>query len=345
MTTTQKAGAKPKKLSLALQGGGSHGAFTWGVIDALLEDGRIVIEAVSGTSAGAMNGIVLAEGLIEDGSAFARAQLERFWRAVSQSASMSPIQRTFFDKLLGQWSVENSPGYWWLDAVTRYTSPYEFNPLNYNPLRDLLEKEVDFEQVRNNHSIKVFVSATNVYTGKIKVFEREELTVDHILASTCLPYLFQAVEIGGQPYWDGGYMGNPALYPLFYGLESNDILLVQINPIERHEIPKTAHEIQNRLNEITFNSSLLRELRAIEFVAELLDKEKLPPERYKRVLMHRIEGDATLKPLAASSKLNAEWDFIVYLRDAGRKAAKEWLAAHFDDLGRRATLDVERHMQ
>jgi NTE family protein len=341
-----RPGAGPvRKISLALQGGGAHGAFTWGVLDALLEDGRIEIEAISGTSAGAMNAVVLGEGLLQGGPAQARAQLERFWRTISDTARLSPVRRSLWQRYLGQWSVDESIGFWWLDWVTRYASPYEFNPLNINPLRDALEQEVDFRRVREDCRIKIFVTATNVFTGKIRVFERQELTASHVLASGCLPQLFQAVEIEGEPYWDGGFMGNPALFPLFYGIESDDVLLVQVNPIERREVPRTARDIQNRLNEITFNSSLLRELRAVEFVRKLIVEEKLPRSRYKQVLMHRIAGAEELKALAASSKLNTEWEFLLMLKSAGRRAAQEWLAAHFDDLGVRSTLDISETLR
>jgi NTE family protein len=331
------AGPKAQKtISLALQGGGAHGAFTWGVLDALLADGRLAIEAVTGASAGAMNAVVLVEGWIEGGVDGARTQLETFWKRVSLDGSLSAAQRGLLDRVLGYW---NSP--LWNDLVTRRFSPYETNPLNINPLRDAIATMIDFEQVRACTNVQIFITATNVWTGKVAVFRGSELTADHLMASACLPTVFQAVEIDGQPYWDGGYMGNPALFPIFYEAVSDDILLVQINPVERRATPRTAREIQDRLNEITFNGNLLRELRAVEFVTRLIDDGKLSPTEYKRVLMHRIDGSGVLDEYEAASRLNAEWDFFLRLRDAGRKTAKAWLKANFSAIGERSTLDLK----
>ena len=338
--TTSSRALKPKPINLALQGGGAHGAYTWGVLDQLLEDGRVVIEAISGTSAGAMNAAVLADGMMKGGVDAAREALADFWRSVSDAARLSPIQRTPIDVLMGNWSLDFSPGYLWSDLLSRMVSPYELNPLNLNPLRDLLEAQVDFERVRAFESIKLFVSATCVRTGKIKVFQHEEMSADVVLASACLPLLFQAVEIDGDPYWDGGYMGNPALYPLIYKCASRDIVIVQINPLERAEPPRTAREIHNRMNEITFNSSLLRELRAIDFVTRLIEEGHLKNTRYKRMLIHRIDAEDELKPLSASSKLNAEWRFIKHLHDIGKTAAELWLDRHYDRLGEDSTVDI-----
>jgi NTE family protein len=332
--------AGKKRIALALQGGGAHGAFTWGVLDRFLEDGRLEIEAITGTSAGAMNAVAFTDGLIEGGPEGARGQLERFWRAVSQDALMSPVQRSVCDRLLGSWSLDNSPGYLLFDLFTRYASPYEFNPLNINPLKEILEKEIDFTRLRSDHHFHLFIAATNVTNGKVKVFPRKELTVEKVLASACLPFLFQAVEIDGVPYWDGGYMGNPVLWPLFYTCKTNDILIVQINPVERPQTPKSAMEIQNRLNEITFNAALMGELRMIEFVARQIDKGQLSSKDYKRLNMHRIAGGEALAALSASTKLNAEWGFLTYMRDLGREAAHHWLDAHFADIGERPTLDL-----
>ena len=329
-----------KTVSLALQGGGAHGAFTWGVLDAILEDGRLAIELITGASAGAMNAVILADGWIEGGPDGARTQLEAFWRRVSLDGGLTEIQRTLFDRYLGFWCPDGSPVHLWLDAWTRSASPYETNPLDINPLHDLIDELIDFDRLRQMRGVKLFVTATNVWTGKGHVFERQDLTAAHVMASACLPMLFQAVEIEGEPYWDGGYVGNPALFPLFYNVESNDVLLVQINPIERRTTPRTAHEIQNRLSEITFNSGLLRELRAIDFVTRLIDQGKLSRDEYKRVLMHRIHGGEQLDAFTAASRLNASWSFFQDLRDLGREAARRWLARHYDAIGRRATLDL-----
>ncbi|MCX7329680.1 MAG: patatin-like phospholipase family protein, partial [Hyphomicrobiales bacterium] len=233
-------------------------------------------------------------------------------------------------------------GDFWLGFFKQSASPYDFNPLNINPLKDFLEREIDFERVRACKQFRLFIAATNVETGKGAIFEGKDLTADHVMASACLPTVFQAVEIDGVPYWDGGYMGNPALYPLFYGTGTDDILLVQINPVERKGVPTTPRDIQNRLNEITFNATLLRELRAIDFVARLVDKGNLSTKDYKKVLMHRIALSQALNDLDASSKLTAKWDFFVMLKEAGRKAAKAWLARHFNDLGQRATIDLRK---
>lgn len=337
------AGPKAEKtVSLALQGGGAHGAFTWGVLDAILEDGRLAIEAITGASAGTVNAVILADGWLEGGADGARAQLETFWRRVSVGGGLSDLQRGLFDRMLGYWCPDDSPAHILLDAWTRAASPYETNPLDINPLRAVVDDLVDFERLRKARGIKLFVAATNVWTGKARIFERKELTAAHVMASACLPMVFQAVEIEGVPYWDGGYMGNPALFPLFYEAKCDDILLVQINPVERHETPRTAQEIQNRLTEITFNGGLLRELRAIDFVSRLIDDGKLSKDEYKRVLMHRIDGGKALDEFTASSRLNADWGFFQELRDLGRTAAQAWLKKNYAAIGEHGTLDLRR---
>lgn len=329
-----------KSVSLALQGGGAHGAFTWGVLDALLEDGRLAIEAITGASAGSVNAVVLAEGWLEGGAEGAREQLRKFWQRISLDGALSPAQQHLFNLLLGYWHADGSPARSWLDAWVGALGPAERNPLDINPLRDALRELIDFERVRACGEVKLFISATNVWTGKARIFERAELTVDHVLASACLPTIFPAVEIDGEPYWDGGYVGNPPLFPLFYETATDDILLVQINPIERRATPRSAREIQNRLTEVTFNANLLGELRAIEFVGRLIDAGKLPTDRYKRVRMHRIAGGEKLDAFAASSRLNAEWTFLQELKDLGRAAARQWLAECYDAVGMRPTLDL-----
>lgn len=331
-----------KSINLALQGGGSHGAFTWGVLDYFMEDGRVSVEGISGTSAGAMNAAVLTQGYLDGGIDGARESLEQFWRKVARMGKMSPIKRSPLSILTGSWGVDDSPAYLMLDLFSRVASPYDTNPLNINPLRDLVESTIDFEKVRACSVLKLFVAATNVHTGKIRVFNREELTADMVLASACLPSYFQAVEIDGVPYWDGGYVGNPPLYPLFHTTKSKDIVIVQINPVERNETPKTAREIQNRVNEITFNSSLLRELRAIDFVTRQLQQNKLDRERYSEIFMHRIEATEQINPLSASSKINSEWAFLTHLRDIGRQSAKAFLDKHYGSLGKECSLDLRR---
>ncbi len=329
-----------KKISLALQGGGSHGAFTWGVLDAILEDARLDIEAITGTSAGAMNAVVLAEGYLKEGREGARKSLATFWRSISNEGSLTPEQQKFVQIFFGGWPLQSKFAYWWADFLTHYASPYDFNPLNLNPLRDHLVKMIDFTKVRALTELKLFVAATNVHTGRVKVFEGPHLTVDHVMASACLPFLFQAVEIEGVPYWDGGYMGNPALFPLFYKTGCADIMLVQINPIERDSTPRNARDIQDRLNEVTFNGALMGEMRAMDFVNRLIEKGKLSSKDYMRTRMHRIDGGHFLAPFSASSKLDASWSMIKQLHDFGRQAAKQWLDENYDKIGVEGTVDL-----
>ena len=329
-----------KPVNLALQGGGAHGAFTWGVLDRLLEDGRIIFEGVSGTSAGAMNAVLLADGLMQGGADGARRLLHDFWRDVSRAAMASPLQRSPLSMFMGSWSLDDSLGYLFMDMLSRVASPYDLNPLNINPLADIIASHVDFDRVRACTKTKLFISATNVHTGRVRVFDTAEITADTVMASACLPFLFQAVEIDGVPFWDGGYMGNPALFPFFNACATEDILLVQINPIERVHTPKTAREIMNRMNEITFNASLMKEFRAIDFVSRLIDGGKLSEDHYKHVRLHRIAGDREMVDLSASSKMNAEWEFLTWLRDLGRDTASAWLAAHYDAVGNEASVDL-----
>jgi len=335
--------ANSKKINLALQGGGAHGAFTWGVLDGFLEDSRLTIDGVSGTSAGAMNAVVLASGMEAGGEDGARESLEAFWREVSNRARFSPIQRSAVDILMGEWSLDHSPTYLFFDLVSRFASPYEFNPLNINPLRDVVAEIVDFDRVHSCSHMQLFIAATNVFTGKIRVFREREVTLDAVMASACLPHLFQAVEIDGEPFWDGGYMGNPPLYPLIYNTGTPDIVLIQVNPIERRQVPRSAREIVNRLNEITFNSTLMRELRAIDFVTRLIEDGKLSRDDYTKLNMHRVAA-TELVPLQASSKLNAEWAFLTELRDLGRETAKAWLDQNFDAIGNHSTIDLHKEI-
>ena len=331
----------PRPVNLALQGGGAHGAFTWGVLDRILEDGRLSIAGVSGTSAGAMNAVALADGYTRAGAEGARAALDHFWRNMSESAKHSPLKRTPFDMLTGYWGLDRSPYYHAFDMLTRLASPYQMNPMNMNPLRDLVEASIDFDMVRNCTAFALFISATNVETGKVRVFPRAQLTADMVMASACLPHLYQAVEIDGVPYWDGGYMGNPALFPFHGGTASDDIVVVQINPIERKGAPTTPQDIQNRLAEISFNGSLLKELRAIDFVDRLIRQGKLSRDHYRQMRVHIIENQAELKPLGASSKMNAEWTFLTRLRDMGRDTAARWLDAAVPSIGVRSTVDLQ----
>lgn len=327
-------------VNIALQGGGSHGAFTWGVLDRLFEHDQLWIDAISGTSAGAMNSVVAAHGMHEEGAVGARAKLAEFWRAVSDAGRSSPIQRSWWAKATNSWSLETSPGYQWMNMLQNLASPYDLNPFDINPLRDLLREVVNFDRVRRCKDMGVFISATNVETGRVRVFDRQEISLDSTLASACLPSMFKAVEIDGVPYWDGGYMGNPPLFPFFHGSPSQDILIVQINPIHRHGTPKTAAEIQNRVNEITFNSALTHELRSIDFVRRLLDAGQLDETRYKRMNVHILELCPEVATLDASSKLNSEWDFLQFLFETGRNSADTWLKQNFDNIGVRSSIDL-----
>jgi NTE family protein len=333
--------SKTKRIDLALQGGGAHGAFTWGVMDRLLGDPRIEIEGISGTSAGAMNGVVMADALTRGDRDTARQALHDFWQAVSRAGMASPIRRNPLDVLSGNWSLDHSPGYIAMDLMSRLVSPYQLNPFNLNPLRDIVSERVDFERVRCCPDLKLFVTATNVRSGKQRIFTREEMSLDAVMASACLPTVFQAVEIDGEAYWDGGYMGNPSLMPLMEHCGSRDIVIVQVNPIYREELPTSAAAIMNRLNEITFNAALIKEVRMIALLQRLLGDQGVDIGCYADTLFHRIAGDATLGRLSVSSKLNAEWPFLCYLRDEGRRTAESWLDEHFEALGSRSTLDVE----
>ncbi|MEM6824615.1 MAG: patatin-like phospholipase family protein [Pseudomonadota bacterium] len=331
-----------KAINLALQGGGAHGAFTWGVLDRLFEEDPLWVEALSGTSAGAMNAVVAAQGMYEGGATGAREALHEFWWRVSQAGALSPIKRTPLNIVHGNWSLDNSPAYLWFDMMSRMTSPYDLNIFDYNPLRDLVEDFVDLSKIAGEHDMEIFLSATNVQSGQVRVFRRAEITYDVIMASACLPFMFKAVEIDGCPYWDGGYMGNPVLFPFIEHSPSADILIVQINPMHRPGTPNTAREILNRVNEITFNSSLLQELWTINLIDRLLDEGKLSAKDFRHMRLHMIDGEAEMLALDASSKLNAEWAFLTHLRDVGRRAADGWLAAHFDDIEVRSSMELDR---
>jgi NTE family protein len=329
-----------KTIKLALQGGGSHGAFTWGVLDRLLEEERLAIAGVSGTSAGAMNAVAFADGMARGGAAEARNSLEQFWSAISAAAQYSPIRRSVLDVFMGNWSLDASPSYILMDHLSRLFSPYDLNPMNFNPLRDVVARCIDFERVNDTVAPKLFLAATNVRTGRPKIFRQPGIGLDSVMASACLPFLFKAVEIDGEAYWDGGYMGNPALFPLVDECAAGDVVVIQINPFYRPDVPRSARDIQNRLNEITFNASLLKELRALAFLWEIIHYEDLERERFRDVHVHAIHDEATMLELGVSSKLNAEWTFLTHLRDRGRSAAQRWLSAHYDDLGVRNTLDL-----
>jgi NTE family protein len=329
----------PLLIDLGLQGGGAHGAFTWGVLDRLLEEPWLRIDGISGTSAGAMNAAVLVHGFVQNGAPGARAALEEFWRKVSRAALLSPFQRTPLDVLLGRWTLDNSPMFLAADMMARVFSPYDLNPVGANPLRSILADSIDFERLSDG-SIKLFVTATNVRTGRGRVFRNSELDPEVLIASACLPSLFQAIEIDGESYWDGGYAGNPTITPLVRECDSHDTIVVQINPIERPGTPRAARDILDRLNEVSFNSVLLKELRMIGLLRRVAFTSDDEGARWAQMRIHRISSEAMLD-LGYSSKLNAEWDFLTMLRDEGRKAADDFLLTHDGDLGKRSSLDLD----
>jgi len=333
----------PVLIDLALQGGGSHGAFTWGVLDRLLEEPWLRIEAISGTSAGAMNAAVLAHGWTEGGAEGARAALDAYWRRVSRAAAFSPLQRSPIDRMMGRWTLDSSPAYVAMDIMTRMLSPYDLNPLGFNPLRSLLAESIDFDRLARA-PIKLFITATNVRTGRGRIFRNAEITADVLLASACLPTMFQAIEIDGEPYWDGGYSGNPTITPLIRESDARDTILVQINPRERTSAPRTASEILNRLNEVSFNSPLMKELRMIALLRQVADPGNGEGARWASMRTHRIMTDK-LADFGASSKLNAEWEFVSMLKAEGRRSTDEFLMAHGDDLGARSTADLDILLQ
>jgi NTE family protein len=326
-------------IDLALQGGGSHGAFTWGVLDRLLEEPWLEIDAISGTSAGAMNAAVLADGWTRGGASGARAALDEYWERVASAAAFSPLQRTPLDRLLGRWTLDTSPVYLALDLMSRVFSPYDLNPGGYNPLTAILEASIDFKRLVRS-PIKLFVTATNVRTGRGRIFRNAELTPEVLLASACLPTMFQAVEIDGEPYWDGGFAGNPTITPLVRESDARDTILVQINPRERPGTPRSAPEILNRLNEVSFNATLMKELRMIALMRQMADPGSGEGERWATMRTHRIMTEM-MSELGYSSKLNGERAFLGMLRAEGRKAAGAFLDAHAADLGRRSTADID----
>jgi NTE family protein len=340
----RSAGAGRKTINLALQGGGSHGAFTWGVLDRLLEEERLDIEGISGTSAGALNAAIMAQGLVNRGGRQgAKDELDMFWRRVSDLARFSPVHRSAVDHVLGNWNIDGSPGAVWLDLVERVFSPYQLNPMNLNPLRDLLVDHLDVAAIQACDRLKIFVCATNVETGHARVFQRHEVTLDALLASACLPFTFQAVEIDGVPYWDGGYMGNPVIFPLIYFCDSRDVAIVQINPLVRKGTPRTANEIVNRVSEISFNSSLIAEMRAIAFVQRLIEGKSLKGKavaRLKHMRIHMIGNEEKMRALGVASKMNADLDFLLHLKELGRTTAEDWLRANWAAIGERSSLDI-----
>lgn len=351
-TPPSRPGKQP--IDLALQGGGSHGAFTWGVLDRLLEDETLEIAAISGTSAGAMNAVALASGLMDGGRQGAQRVLRQLWTRVAELSPFHRLQTSPLGVLMGPatdwlapWAKPwTAPLQQAADSFGQQFSPYQFNPLNLNPLRDILLDTVDFDRARRCDKTQLFIGATQVRTGALRVFDQHELTADMVLASACLPLLFQAVEIDGEAYWDGGYAGNPTLLPLLKETRADDLLLVQINPTQRETVPTSTRDILDRINEVTFNASLIKELRMLALIQRLMGDTHYPraPELFQRMQqlrIHLIEGGASLSALGASSKTNTQWAFLSRLHEMGRASADHWLQAHRQDLGQRSTLDLD----
>ena len=345
MGTNKKKDSK-KSLNLALQGGGAHGAFGWGVLDKLIEDGRIEVGGLCATSSGTMNACAYAYGKMMGGPEKARETLHDLWWKIHQAGEkFNPVRRMPWEEILynNHWNMDHSVSFFMFDLMTRIFSPYQFNPFDFNPLRDVVNEVIDFEALRKCKCAQLFISTTHVKTGKIRVFQNEEVTLDVAMASACLPFLFKAITIKGEDYWDGGYMGNPPLYPLFYNTTCRDVLIIHINPMVRKKTPTTAADIMNRMNEISFNASLYKELRAIAFVKKLKEYNMLKKQYiddFMNVLVHSIRADTVMEDLSVASKLNSNWDFLTTLRDKGRLAMKAWLDKNFQHIGKRDTVDL-----
>jgi NTE family protein len=329
---------KKYRLDLALQGGGAHGAYTWGVLDKLLSDEEIEIDGVCGTSAGAMNGVCLIYGLAKGGRERAKELLHDFWKMVADAGQFSMLRPSWYDRAKSKGNMDFSPGYRVFSMVTDNFSPKQYNPSGHNPLVGILDTLIDFEDLRKISPPKLFVCATNVLTCEPRIFNPDEITAKACLASACLPYLFPAVEINGEYFWDGGYMGNPPIFPLIENTpDTNDILIIQINPFQIKKVPERIEEIRDRVNEISFNSALHLELKTIELHRKLA-REGKHDDKYLKVFLHRISGDNDLEHLNLSSKLNTEWDYLCYLRDLGSAAAEKWLLDHKNSIGKEDTL-------
>jgi NTE family protein len=333
-----------KKVGIALQGGGAHGAFTWGVLDRLLEEEGLVAEAMCGTSAGAVNAVTCAYGLHLGGPRKAKELLEELWRRIALSGSFL-FKPGIFDRAYNNGDIYNSPGYMMFNAISQVLSPYNFNPFNYNPLRDILNELIDFQELHLYNKKKLFICATNVKTNRAKIFTNNDITVDAVLASACLPLLFQAVEIDDEYYWDGGYLGNPPIFPLIENTTVHDILLIKINSIRINSVPTTARDIADRVNEISFNSSLINEMKLIHYRNELIRHGilKTDEKENREIFIHTISGYKALSQLSYSSKMNTSWDFLLDLKQKGREVAENWIRTDFNEVGLKSTFDVEEH--
>jgi len=330
------------KLALAFQGGGAHGAFTWGVMDRLLEE-DIEIGGLCGTSAGAMNATMVAYGLQIGGPQGAKDMMRKFWTKISEAGKNSPLQPTPLDDSMHPGDMDFSPGYKYFNLMSLLYSPYELNPLNINPLRDILNELIDFDRLRDCDKTKLFLCATNISNCRVKVFHLPEITVDAVLASACIPRLFQAVVIDEVPYWDGGFIGNPPLFPLIEETDCNDILLVKLNPVFLDEVPKTAADIEDRMNEVSFNASLMWEMRYIHFKNKLVKMGIDEGGRLHEVYLHAISADEALGHLGYSSKLNTTWKFLETLHQLGRRYADMWIKENLEHVGHKTTYDIVKN--
>ena len=329
-----------KKLNLALQGGGSHGAYTWGVLDRLLEEDCFDFEGVVGTSAGAMNAVTLSYGLKTGGPKRARELLREYWELTMKMASFAPWP-SFIDRLAGDGNMPNSPAFTISDAMTRIFSPYQMNPTGFNPVEPIINKLIDFETLRSDSSDpQLFLCATNVMTSRAKVFAKEELTAKAVLASACLPFMNHAVEIDGDYYWDGGYMGNPPLFPIFYNCKCQDILVVQVTPVNLDSLPTSASAIFDRINGLSFNSSLMREMRVVNFITEMVRDGYDGGGKLREIFVHTIDAEETMKKLGTSSQANLDPTYIKSLFELGRDKAHEFIEEHFDKVGFESSTDI-----
>ncbi len=330
-----------KKIDLALQGGGAHGAYSWGIIDRLLDDDRIEIEGICGTSAGAMNGVCTIYGLNKGGKNLAKHMLVKFWHKISEAGKLSGLQPSWMDKMMSPGNMDFSPVYKFFSMTSENLAPSQFNPLGFNPLEKILTDLIDFDELHKMSPPKLFVCATNVRTCEAKVFGFKEITAKSILASACLPYIYNAVEIDGEFYWDGGYMGNPPLEPLIkHTVDADDILLVQINPIKIKSVPSSIEEIKDRVNEISFNSTLMHEIKHIQFQQELIASGVKLKTKIPKVNLHNISADNDLGELNLSSKLNTSWDFLMHLKNLGYQACDAWLKNNYDKIGKESTFRI-----
>jgi NTE family protein len=325
-----------KKVAIALQGGGAHGAFAWGVADRLLEDGRFDILGVSGTSAGGMNAASIVQGLVKGGTEAARATLKEYWKAMSDiSKKISPYGLNPIDKMMKYYNLDHSLGYLMMGQIQEHFSPYDINPSNKNPFGDFVKDFFDYSAIRNSKERKIFLGTTHVKTGKVKIFSNPDFCSDVLMASACLPFMFQAVQVDGEYYWDGGFIANPAIFPLIYECDCSDIIVVQLTKTHREELPKSRADIVDRLKEITYNGCMVHEMRAIHFISRLIDEGKIDDKKVKRINMHMIKNEDSFKGLNLSSALNTDWDFLMMLHNEGRKAADKWINDHFDKVGTR----------